>query len=239
MYCYATNIGKKRLRNEDAIVVDEVNKVLVLADGMGGHSCGDVASNLAITVAFTSILQGLSLIRRASDESVIEVLINAAFTANNSIISRATDNPECVGMGTTLVEAVIIKNKLYLCNIGDSKCFIVRSKVVQLTEDHTVANLLKRSGTSPFNIPENAKHALTQAIGLNEILFPATRIMPLKKNDLLLYCTDGLTDMVRTEHIAEILHRPTRIEEKVQQLIDAANHAGGMDNITTAIYQHT
>lgn len=238
MFSYDTNIGKNRTRNEDAIVVDAGNKLIVLADGMGGHSCGDVASNLAVRVASAMILYELSLSSRLNDNSITEILKKAAFAANKAIISDAEKNPSCAGMGTTLVEAVIIRNKLYLYNVGDTKCFMFRKKLVQLTEDHTVANFLKKNGTSPLNIPRNASHALTQAIGLSDTFSPAIKITPLKKDDMLLFCTDGLTDMVRNEIIAEILCQPITIAEKVQLLIAAANQAGGVDNITTAIYFH-
>lgn len=238
MFFFATDIGRRRSNNQDAVLISEDDKVVVLADGMGGHSCGEIASNLAADVAFSSICNELSKLRHSANDRVFEVLLNAGDNANNAVITHSSAFPECSQMGTTLVEAIIIKNKLYLYNIGDSKCFLLRGSLMQLTEDHTIANMLKRHGTSPLNIPSNAHHALTQAIGLNETLFPATNIIPLRKNDLLLFCTDGLTDALSNRELTNILLLPITIQEKGHLLIEKANAAGGHDNITLVIYHH-
>lgn len=238
MFYSTTDIGKVRLNNEDAILIDEGKRILVLADGMGGHNCGEIASNIAVKTAFSSIADGLSQVRKATDDVILEILIKAASTANQAVITFASSSPDCSRMGTTLVEALIIRNKLYLYNVGDSKCFLLRKKLIQLTEDHTVANMMKKHGTSPLNIPSNANHALTQAIGLAESLFPATSVISLKKGDTLLFCTDGLTDMVNNVEITNVLYLPISIEEKGTTLVEKANAAGGKDNVTVAIYHH-
>lgn len=238
MFFFATDIGRRRINNQDAILINEDNKLVVLADGMGGHSCGEIASNLAVRVAFSSITNELSKLRHLVNDKVINILVNAGDNANKAVITHSNDFPECSQMGTTLVEAIIVKNKLYIYNIGDSKCLLLRGSLVQLTEDHTIASMLKRHGTSPLNIPSNAHHALTQAIGLNDTIFPATNVVPLKRNDLLLFCTDGLTDMLSNRELADILLLPISIEKKGHLLIEKANIAGGNDNITLAIYHH-
>lgn len=234
---FLSDIGKKRIRNEDSIFVDESTGLIVLADGMGGLPCGDIAS--AVTVgAVSSYLLPVLKDDVSANGDFLELLREAAAKANNAVISRGANDPSCKGMGSTMVVGLVVKNTTYICNVGDSKCFFFRNELVQITEDHNLAGYLRKSGASPSSIPGYATSMLLQAIGDEDGISPFTYTGTLEKNDMLLFCTDGLTEMVSNARISEVLSSPMSLKEKVEMLVVEANHAGGNDNITVAIYHH-
>lgn len=234
---FLTDIGMRRARNEDAIFVDEQFGPIVLADGMGGLPCGDIASSVTVHAASSYLLSVLKNAEGAGRDFV-ELLREAAVKANDAVIARGIDDSSCAGMGSTLVVGLVVKNQMYICNVGDSKCFLFGKQLEQITEDHNLAGLLLRSGASPSNIPRYAASMLLQSIGGEKEISPFTYKGTLKPNDMLLFCTDGLTEMVSIARISEVISSSAPLREKVEILVDEANRAGGNDNITVAIYRH-
>lgn len=234
---FISDIGKKRSRNEDSIFVDDSICLIVLADGMGGLPCGDVASALT-TQAVSSYMQSALNIKNRTEFNWIDLLQEAAEKAHEAVVSTGSNDQSCKGMGSTLVAGIIVKNNIYTCNVGDSNCFLFRKQLIQVTEDHSLAGFLRNSGTSPLDIPKQARSTLLQSIGNKNGIFPSTYTGKLKKKDKLLFCTDGLTDMVSNSIISDVLSSSLSLKEMVRTLVAEANKAGGIDNITVAIYEH-
>lgn len=220
-----SDIGRVREADEDSILVFRADTIysskknevalLVLADGLGGHNAGEIASYLGTkTVAefFSSILI-------SKDRSNYEILLKSAITeANNAILDYAIENPECSGMGTTIVAAINEGYNLHVGNVGDSRLYIVkREGIKQATVDHTLAD-----GT------------LYRAVGLFPRIEVDTFEIKLAEGDIILVCCDGLTDVVEEKDILDIVlnNNPANACNK---LIDLANEGGGPDNISVIV----
>lgn len=224
-----TTKGNVRKNNEDNFLLKLKSfPLIVVADGMGGHKAGDVASQVAV-----------DLIKNYEFEFEKEILdeIEGLFNmVNKEIITIGSKNPEYKGMGTTLSLALIYNNKLYIGHIGDSRIYIYRnSKLEKITTDDSLVNELIEKGKiskgEAFNHPQ--KHILTQALGTDYKINIEKKIVELKDNDILLFCTDGLTDMIREEKIEEIIaNNFSDINILARKLGKKALENGGSDNIT-------
>ncbi|MGM0410464.1 MAG: Stp1/IreP family PP2C-type Ser/Thr phosphatase [Bacillota bacterium] len=224
-----TTKGNVRKNNEDNFLLKlKPFPLIVVADGMGGHKAGDVASQVAV-----------DLIKNYEFEFEKEILdeIEDLFNmVNKEIITIGSKNPEYKGMGTTLSLALIYNNKLYIGHIGDSRIYIYRnSKLEKITTDDSLVNELIEKGKiskgEAFNHPQ--KHILTQALGTDYKINIEKKIVELKDNDILLFCTDGLTDMIREEKIEEIIaNNFSDINILAKKLGKKALENGGSDNIT-------
>jgi len=220
--------GNVRKNNEDNYLLrKDPCHVIVVADGMGGHRAGDVASQMAVDF--------IKEYEFNLEENILEEINSLIKMINKKIIKKGEDNPEYKGMGTTLSLALIYDNKIYIGHIGDSRIYLFREdELKKITTDDSLVNELIESGrlnpNEAFDHPQ--KHILTQALGIDKDINIETNEIKLKENDLLLFCTDGLTDMIREENIAEIISNHSDLNTITQKLGKKALENGGSDNIT-------
>ncbi|MFH1446459.1 MAG: protein phosphatase 2C domain-containing protein, partial [Chloroflexota bacterium] len=201
-----TDTGRVRTNNEDSILVDQERGIFLLADGMGGHNAGEVASKLAVRTAHDFLKDRISTIE--SDEELLSALDAAIMRAHEAIKEKAASDIKLRGMGTTLVALVTKNEKAYICHVGDSRAYLLRDSLKQLTKDHTMGEyLVEQKVMSHKKVPAQQWHTLTQAVGVGEYPVPDKNTFDLKYGDLLLLCSDGLTDMLADEEIAAIIKK--------------------------------
>ena len=226
-YCQ-TDVGLKRNSNQDFVYasdqkVGRLPSLLIVADGMGGHAAGDLASRVCVETAVSSI-------EGSGQTETIPILAEAVQKANRAVLKKAAEKPEYAGMGTTIVAAVIDGNTLYVANVGDSRLYLIDDdRIDQITLDHSLVAEMVRSGRiSPEqmkNHPE--KNIITRAVGGEENVEVDFFDVGLHKGDVVLLCSDGLTNMVEDEQIFRIVRREKTLRDAGQKLISAANSAGG------------
>jgi serine/threonine protein phosphatase PrpC len=240
-----TDTGIVRAKNEDTIGFDSALGLVVLADGMGGHRGGEVASSMTVDSIIETLQQSLPQINAGeideasgfSRESIC--LQDAVVEANQQVFQASETNPDHKGMGTTVVVLQFYNNSFSLAHIGDSRCYRVRSdKFEQITKDHSLLQELIDRG---FYTPEEArksmnKNLVTRALGIDPVVMPDIQEDIVLKNDLYLLCSDGLTDLVEDEDIyLTIKQFSANLEEAAKQLITKANRNGGKDNISVML----
>lgn len=232
-----TDVGRKREINQDYVfATDEplgvLPNLLVVADGMGGHKAGDFASKYTVEVLEEELKHTLI-------EGTEAVLRDAIQTANHKLIEAAGKDIKLEGMGTTLVVATVIDHTLYFANVGDSRLYLINKDIRQLSRDHSMVEEMVRLGGIT---EEEAKHhpdknIITRAIGVKENVDADFFEFGLRKGDVILMCTDGLSNMVDDEEIFSIVKGARDIVEAGQNLIDRANENGGKDNIGIVLAQ--
>jgi len=201
-----TDTGKVRTNNEDSILVDAERVIFLLADGMGGHNAGEVASAIAVKAAHSFIQNKLDPAQ--DDENILLILEEALVSAHNAIKERAATHVNLLNMGTTLVELLVRDGNAYVCHAGDSRAYLFRNTLQRLTRDHTVGDSYVEKGyMTREQVPPQQWHMLTQAVGIGDYPVPDKMTVELKPGDILLLCSDGLTDMLTDEDIAAILKR--------------------------------
>ncbi|MEE9133974.1 MAG: Stp1/IreP family PP2C-type Ser/Thr phosphatase [Gemmatimonadota bacterium] len=242
IYAGKSDIGKVRQGNEDSLFADGERGVFIVADGMGGHVAGEVASKIVaetvgpgVSRAIEEGLGGAELERRA-----IELIAEA----NRVILERADSEPEKRGMGTTLTLLTMVPENGYLINqVGDSRGYLLRDGVLsQVTRDHTVVQQqVDRGALTPEQARDHPlSHILTRALGTESNVEADTYNDSMQPGDIFLLCSDGLSGMLTDEAIKEIVSRPTgSLQEIADALIDGANAAGGTDNITAVLVKVT
>ncbi|MYL70914.1 Stp1/IreP family PP2C-type Ser/Thr phosphatase [Halobacillus litoralis] len=238
---YETDQGKVRIHNEDAggVFKNDAGQVLaIVADGMGGHQAGDVASQMT-TSHIHKKWQEAHLIETPDEAE--KWIKEAVRSANNEIKSYANEHEECAGMGTTVVVALCTGEFATIGHIGDSRCYFANDygfKVI--TEDHSLVNELVRSGQITEEQAEHhpRKNVLLKALGTEFDLTADVKTMEFEENDRLLLCTDGLTNKVTDEELSELKTFEGNWSSFTQQMIDLANERGGEDNITLAVIHH-
>lgn len=234
---YKSDAGRNRNSNEDSFFVDPDQGIYVVADGMGGHKAGEVASGMAVEVVREALKKENSSF--ADRETVQTSLIEAFFSANEKIRVTADKDMNLQGMGTTLVTAIHFNDDIYISHVGDSRAYLVRQGAIrQLTEDHSVVAQMVKAGkiTSADALTHHLKHMISQAVGISEYLAPSFESLKLGKRDFILLCTDGLTDMLTDQEIlSAILECKDDPQQGCDSLIDAANAKGGKDNITAVL----
>ncbi|MGO5290893.1 Stp1/IreP family PP2C-type Ser/Thr phosphatase [Porcincola sp. LCP21S3_C12] len=238
-YCQ-TDVGLKRNSNQDFVYasdqkVGRLPSLLIVADGMGGHAAGDLASRVCVETLVSSI-------EGSGQTETIPILAEAVQKANRAVLKKAAEKPEYAGMGTTIVAAVIDGNTLYVANVGDSRLYLIDDdRIDQITLDHSLVAEMVRSGRiSPEqmrNHPE--KNIITRAVGGEENVEADFFDVGLHKGDVVLLCSDGLTNMVEDEQIFRIIRREKTLRDAGQKLISAANSAGGRDNISVVLARLT
>ncbi len=235
-FSYITDPGKVRDHNEDSVIIvkNSTNEYLMaVADGMGGHRGGEIASSLAIShlgKRFTSIDSV------GNKEDAINFIKDTVSECNMLINKYTDEHPESLGMGTTLVLALITPNFLLIGNLGDSSGFILKNKKIEkITSDHTLVNLLVKSGELT---PEEAKEHPNRNVLMKALGSPTTVEMDIfdveTDVDAILLCSDGLTNMLEFEQIERVLNEDSTPEEKVSKLVVKSNNRGGTDNISIA-----
>ena len=234
---YLTDTGKVRSHNEDSVTIVRNGSgeyLLVVADGMGGHRAGEVASSLAVT-HLGKRFSGASSIGSMLD--AVNWLNDNVSEINEAILEYAKNHFDSTGLGTTLVLALLTKDYLIFGNIGDSSGFVIKNhKLHKVTHDHTLVNLLVEAGdlTEEEAKVHPKRNVLMKALGASEKV--ELDIFEVEKDvDGLLLCSDGLTTMMTKEQIEKILEEDLAIEEKVAKMIKKCNARGGNDNISIAL----
>jgi PPM family protein phosphatase len=226
----ASDVGKQREKNEDYFIVDDKRHLYIVADGMGGHNAGEEASRVACTT-FSELFS-------VTGSNIKEHLITCLKKVNEVVHSMAESEINYQGMGTTMVTCYCSENVAHICHAGDSRAYLFRNnKLVQLTEDHSAVALMLRQGYITKEEAEDhpLKNRITKAVGTMEEIEPDYMTCDLQKNDLLLLCTDGLTNMLKDADIQENIVKNASLEERVLMLIQNANNNGGHDNITAVL----
>ncbi|NJD56793.1 MAG: serine/threonine-protein phosphatase [Nitrospirae bacterium] len=229
---WKTDTGLVRINNQDAVLVDEAHGIFLLADGMGGHRAGDVASALAVNEALAFIRKELS--RTTDDPDVSGILEGAILRAHRVIQEKAMTDSSLEGMGTTLVELFLQGNTAYICHVGDSRAYLFRGTLQVLTRDHNLGgSYVGRGNMKREEVPPYLWHMLTQALGARECPVPDKKVLELEQGDILLLCSDGLTGMLSDDEIGSIMrgHRDS-LGRMLDILIRDANSRGGRDNIS-------
>ena len=240
-----TDTGIVRNKNEDAIGFDSALGLVVLADGMGGHRGGEIASTMTVETVIEKLQHSLPEVSpgevdEASGFSRESICIQDAVVEANQLVYQAAEtNPDHKGMGTTIVVLQFYNNSFSLAHIGDSRCYRLRAdKFEQITKDHSLLQELIDRG---FYTPEEArksmnKNLVTRALGIDPIVMPDIQEDIVLKNDIYLLCSDGLTDLVEDEDIyLTIKQFSANLEEAAKQLITKANQMGGKDNISVML----
>ncbi|MFC7392504.1 Stp1/IreP family PP2C-type Ser/Thr phosphatase [Scopulibacillus cellulosilyticus] len=238
-----TDCGKVRTHNEDSGgIFEQGDRLLaVIADGMGGHRAGDVASQLTLKYLQEKWEQSDDL--KLDVAEAVEWLNEAIVSTNQELYRYANEHEECRGMGTTIVAALCFNEHLIVSHVGDSRCYFSDSKgdLKQITEDHSLVNELVKSGHLSKADAEYhpKKHVIVRALGTDPEINIDTVIMTWTDNCKLLLCSDGLSDKLSDKDLQNVLNENASLEEKAEALIQFANNAGGEDNITLAIVEHT
>jgi serine/threonine protein phosphatase PrpC len=232
----STHVGMRRQANEDRYAIVPELGLYLVAEGMGGHKAGQVASQLAAEGAIRAIeaLQGASV-------SLAERLRHAVACANREIFTAAQAKPEFSGMGTTFVGMLFGGDRVALAHVGDSRAYLLRQgRLRGLTDDHSiVAELLRRHEISEADARAHPhRHVLTRALGIRPRTEPDLAEMTPQEGDVLILCSDGLTTHVGDREIAERVGTEQDLEVAASGLVDAANQAGGLDNTTVLLVRY-
>ena len=232
-----TDVGMVRQVNQDYVFTTGkplgiLQNLFVVADGMGGHQAGDYASKCTVEVMIKEIA-------KSEGEDIERVLVKAIKAANREIIKEASDDEHLKGMGTTVVAATVKEQMLYFANVGDSRLYLINQGIQQLSKDHSLVEEMVRLGGIK---PEEAKHhpdknIITRAIGAKADVDVDFYEHRLKRGDIILMCTDGLSNMVEDADILKIVKSAPDIETAAKNLVAAANANGGKDNITVMIIE--
>jgi protein phosphatase len=225
-----SDVGLRRRANEDRYAVVPELGLYLVADGMGGHSAGQVASELAVQAA-RNALETLA----ETSAGLTDKLRYAVAAANREILSVAQAKPELAGMGTTLVALLAAGERVALAHVGDSRAYLVRAgRIRQLTDDHSlVAELVRRREISELAARGHPhRHVLTRALGVHRSVEPDLVELTPTAEDVFVLCTDGLTGNVQDEEIAELVSCEDDLETACRRLVEVANARGGEDNIT-------
>lgn len=233
---YLTDPGKVRTHNEDSVVVmtnEAGEKLMIVADGMGGHRSGEIASSIVVSHVGKSFTDKKKL---GTKEEAKEWMKNVISESNVLIYKYTIDNPDSMGMGTTIVMSLITNDYLLFGNIGDSSGYVLKNNHLhKITVDHTLVNLLVKSGelTEEEAREHPRRNVLMRALGTN--MSVEMDIFDVETDvDGVLLCSDGLTNMLKDEQIVKVLIEDIPVENKVKKLIVKCNNRGGTDNISIA-----
>ena len=227
-----TDIGEKRKINQDYVFCDTnpvgcLPNLFIVADGMGGHNAGDYASRF-------SVEDFVERVRSYTSGSPIEVFERAIRETNEALLKKANEKIEYEGMGTTFVVSSYNDNTLYVANIGDSRLYVVNDEIAQITRDHSLVEEMVRQGKidkSEARFHPN-KNIITRALGVKDTVEPDCFEVATKPGDMILMCSDGLTNMLDDSEIKNIVRDTTdSVESAAKELVNEANRHGGKDNI--------
>lgn len=239
LMAYKTHIGLTRTINEDRVLVHHDTNgftLAIVADGMGGHQAGDVASEMAIDIVKTELLRELQT--PVSADAYEAKIKDALSVANERIFSLSTDQPQLQGMGTTVVLAVATREHVFIANVGDSRAYLYDGKALeQITEDHSLVTELVKTGQ--ITVEESHEHpqrnVLTRALGTEPDVNVDMYELAWDDGDMLMLCSDGLTGLVNDEQLQYIFKEENEIQKQIDWLVNKALEAGGKDNITVAL----
>jgi serine/threonine protein phosphatase PrpC len=243
-----SDVGRKRHGNEDSFCLAPEVGLFVVADGMGGHAAGEVASRLAVDTIqewVPKYLSGPDAAMEGKPEPArsreANILLSSIRLANRIIYDAAQGRREYVGMGTTVVSVLAVNDDVALAHVGDSRIYRIRGEgIVQLSRDHSLVQQQVDRGIISAEEAQGSqyKHLITRALGLKESVEVDLAEQSAQPGDLLLLCSDGLSDLLEDEEMAAIVQEHADdLEKACQALVDRANYKGGDDNITTLLIQ--
>ena len=229
-----TDVGHRKSTNEDAVLTQSLDDchLLVVADGMGGHAAGDVASESAVNTILDVVLDQID-----NEIAYEQLLVGAVESANKRIQQKAEENPEQTDMGTTVVAAIVEDNKASIVNVGDSRAYDIGDSFEQITVDQSLVQELVEAGelTEEEAKDHPQSNILSQADGTTDELDPDTYTREL--DGTLLLCSDGLTDKVPEERIQDIVTQSADLDQRAMKLIEVANEIDGSDNVSVVLYE--
>jgi len=236
-------VGKIRKVNEDSCVVKAVNEkciLAVVADGMGGHRGGKEASSMALKYICEYVENSVNSLKKQSKTKIRNLLESAANKANSEILKFSESDGSLRGMGTTIVVCLIVNNCYYTVSAGDSRMYMQSSEFTQITRDHSYVTELVEMG---LITPQEAKthpnkNIITRALGTEKTVEYDFYTGEFNAGDIIMLCSDGLTNMVSDEEISKILRKNDTPENKVGILLDNANNHGGTDNISVVLIEN-
>ena len=232
-----TDVGMVRQVNQDYVFTTGkplgiLQNLFVVADGMGGHQAGDYASKCTVEVMIKEIA-------KSEGEDIERILVKAIKSANREIIKEASGDEHLKGMGTTVVAATVKEQMLYFANVGDSRLYLIRDDIRQITKDHSLVEEMVRSGK--LKKEEARKHpnknVITRAVGVERKVNIDFFDLRVRKGDKILLCSDGLSNMLEDSEICAIVKSGGDVEERARKLITAANQNGGKDNISVVLVE--
>ncbi|MEG0073496.1 MAG: Stp1/IreP family PP2C-type Ser/Thr phosphatase [Clostridia bacterium] len=236
----ATHPGKIRKNNEDSFVAEvyEDYGIYVLADGMGGYSGGEIASKVAVETSLSCLKKAIDLGQMNTASEIKDKIKDTINRVNKKILTLASRDESLKSMGTTIVLAVIFEDQIYYSNVGDSRLYMLRKGEIltQLTVDDTYVGKLLADGLITEKEAEKhpQRHMLTKAVGIAKKIDTSVQEIELKKGDILLLCSDGVTNMIDDIDLQEFLIKSKNVDTSLE-VINEANKRGGQDNITTIV----
>jgi len=238
--CAITDIGKRRRQNEDTYFLSADRRLWIIADGMGGHAAGELASTLAVQAIVEAMkMNGES--QTPADAG--ERLMRAFAFAHNRVASHSQDDDKCYGMGCTAIVGTIEEERLAICHVGDVRAYHASNgRMKRITNDHSWVweNLVMQGLLTPEQARSHPQRAhITQAVGTRHGIRPGLNRVRVKRGDRILLCSDGLWEAVSENDIRAVLGAHGSMKQLATALVDRANAAGGDDNITVIIYEHT
>ena len=233
-----TDIGKKRQLNQDYVYacdekIGNLENLYIVADGMGGHNAGDYASHYTVDTVVREISNSL-------EKKSLRIISKAIRTANELIRNKAREDQNLYGMGTTIVVATISNHQIEVANVGDSRLYIIsKEEIRQITRDHSlVEEMVRMGGMEPEVARKHPdKNIITRAVGARDSVEVDFFAEDLKAGDVVLLCSDGLTNMLDDEEIKNIVNGYPTLEDRARALINAANINGGKDNIAVVLIE--
>lgn len=233
--CALTDTGRVRTANQDYVYasvepVGSLPNLFVVADGMGGHQAGDYASRYIVENLVTYL-------QYTENSQIVPLLREGILKVNTQLYQESKEKPELSGMGTTLVAAVADENTLYVANVGDSRLYLVRDRIRQVTKDHSYVEELVSLGRLERGSKDykDNKNIITRAVGTEDKLLVDFFEVGLEPGDFILMCSDGLSNMLEDVEMEEIVGSDLELEEKAEKLITVANDNGGKDNIAVVL----
>ncbi|MDF1578329.1 MAG: protein phosphatase 2C domain-containing protein [Desulfurivibrionaceae bacterium] len=224
-YAGLSDVGLVRENNEDCYRILEGKNIFIVADGMGGHNAGEVASRAAIEVMQRYFSDKIVKAMRSNSQEVRHAMLTAFEKANRVVMDLAEEDGDLLGMGCTLIVAFIRGTTLYTCHVGDTRCYVVsENRIRKVTRDHTMTE------EAPGNSP--SRHVVTRVIGYPFPEPPECNTISLREGDRILLCSDGLWSMVDESTILETIVKAESPAKAAERLVELANKGGGDDNIT-------
>lgn len=232
-----TDIGKKRKLNQDFVFSSDIEignlpNLFIVADGMGGHNGGGYASRFTVETIVEEV-------RKSARGNARDTLRHAISTANERLRVRAEEDEALYGMGTTIVAATLNGSKLLVANVGDSRLYVISDTIRQITRDHSLVEEMVRAGGIDEETARHRsdKNIITRAVGAMDEITADFFQLEVRPGDIILMCSDGLTNMLEDEEIRVIVRSGRDIVEKAEKLVEAANSNGGRDNIAVILIE--
>lgn len=229
-----SDVGIKRDNNQDSFYISENNNILLylVADGMGGHKAGKLASTMARDIIQSNFNE--DEVDLDNEKDILKKIKTSIEEANTKIYLKAMDE-EFKGMGTTVTMAYIFENKIYLGHVGDSRAYLIKKdEIIQITEDHSYVNQLLKTGSITKKEAKShpKRNMITRAVGSSSIIEIDLIVKEWDQDDILILCSDGLTNMVKDYKIIKAFKDGDNIQKSCDKLVQIANKNGGIDNIT-------